>query len=260
MGKRMRSILKQVVSSLLVLTMLVNLPLGHLPNVFADEITEQEVLAPIIPEDEELVDESQLIEPEGDYVSWEESANVLTGELDERREQNIKHFMREDGSVEAVTYPYSVHYEKEGEWVDIDNTLVFDEANEIYKTNDNAFQTSFSSEVVTDELVNMMNGGTKLAWVIPEMSEAEIEIENPEESTDMRFNNKLFSKVTYKDALNGIDVQYVIGPDGVQEYFVVENKEELEALEDITIVMKTDNLDKIKSSAQRAVGEAGKIT
>lgn len=39
------------------------------------------------------------------------------------REENIKRFVREDRAVEAVIYPYPVHYMKNGVWEDIDNRL-----------------------------------------------------------------------------------------------------------------------------------------
>ncbi len=45
-------------------------------------------------------------------------------EIIENRSANSKHFRLPDGTYTAVAYDASVHYEKGGEWVDIDNTLV----------------------------------------------------------------------------------------------------------------------------------------
>ncbi len=45
-------------------------------------------------------------------------------EITENRSANSKHFRMPDGTCVAVAYDASVHYEKDGEWVDIDNTLV----------------------------------------------------------------------------------------------------------------------------------------
>lgn len=41
-----------------------------------------------------------------------------------QREENIKHFRLSDGSYSAVVYDEPVHYRQEGEWIEIDNTLV----------------------------------------------------------------------------------------------------------------------------------------
>ena len=45
-------------------------------------------------------------------------------EIEEKREQNVKHFLLPDGSYEAVVYSEPVHKKgKNGEWLDIDNRL-----------------------------------------------------------------------------------------------------------------------------------------
>ncbi len=49
-------------------------------------------------------------------------ASILEEDIT-KRESNVKHFRLSDGSYVAVIYNESVHYEKDGEWKDIDNTL-----------------------------------------------------------------------------------------------------------------------------------------
>ena len=46
------------------------------------------------------------------------------GEITDKRDANVKQFMLSDGTFEAVEYQYPVHYQKDGKWVDIDNTLI----------------------------------------------------------------------------------------------------------------------------------------
>lgn len=48
----------------------------------------------------------------------------LVGELVDQRSESEKQFRRADGLTEAVVYPYPVHYQENGEWKDIDNTLI----------------------------------------------------------------------------------------------------------------------------------------
>ena len=52
-----------------------------------------------------------------------EEAPDITGEETELRDTGVKHFRLSDGRYMAAIYPEPVHYEKDGEWVDIDNTL-----------------------------------------------------------------------------------------------------------------------------------------
>ena len=58
----------------------------------------------------------------------EEAAAEIIGEDESRREENVKHFLRSDGSYTAVQYRKPVHYRETDEdaWQDIDNTLVPD--------------------------------------------------------------------------------------------------------------------------------------
>ena len=52
----------------------------------------------------------------------------VTGEVEDRRSEYEKHFSLSDGTYTAVVYPYPVHYEKNGAWQEIDNTLRADSA------------------------------------------------------------------------------------------------------------------------------------
>ncbi|MDO4544202.1 MAG: hypothetical protein Q4C01_06570 [Clostridia bacterium] len=56
--------------------------------------------------------------------STELEYSPLVGEVETQRTESSKTFRRADGAYETVLYPYPVHYEKNNEWVDIDNSLV----------------------------------------------------------------------------------------------------------------------------------------
>lgn len=40
-----------------------------------------------------------------------------------RREESVKHFRMSDGTMQAAQYETPVHFQKDGQWVDYDNTL-----------------------------------------------------------------------------------------------------------------------------------------
>ena len=50
-----------------------------------------------------------------------EAKAPIVKEIEEKREENKKVYLREDGTYTAVISKTPVHYEKDGEWVDIDN-------------------------------------------------------------------------------------------------------------------------------------------
>lgn len=78
----------------------------------------------------------------------------LVGEDISKRDKNVKHFLREDMTYEAVIYPFAVHYEDEGEWKDIDNTLIEaidDEKNKVLKNKSNDFQVKVSKNINSEK-------------------------------------------------------------------------------------------------------------
>ena len=71
-------------------------------------------------------------------------------EMEARREENVKHFLLPDGTMEAVVYSNAVHRKNaSGEWEDIDNTLSGNNAKvpDLYVTDDLrvAFAKTFSA-------------------------------------------------------------------------------------------------------------------
>lgn len=61
-------------------------------------------------------------EDDAQEVSEEETPEI-SGEETSLRDAGVKHFRLSDGRFMAAIYPEPVHYEKDGEWVEIDNTL-----------------------------------------------------------------------------------------------------------------------------------------
>ena len=91
----------------------------------------------------------------------------LVGELTELRESDIKHFRRADGISEMVVYPYDVHFESDGRWIDIDNTLVEtinEDGETVYRNAASDFVVSFASNLSSDNLVTIEYNGYTLSW------------------------------------------------------------------------------------------------
>ena len=68
-----------------------------------------------------LADEFEIDDERHDTFTYEQP-NV-SGEISELRGEYEKHFSLSDGTYSAVVYPYPVHYDSNGTWQEIDNTL-----------------------------------------------------------------------------------------------------------------------------------------
>lgn len=87
--------------------------------------------------------------PEPDPVAY------VTGEIEELRTANEKHFRLSDGTYIAVNYGMPVHYETQTvngtEWNDIDNTLSINSTKGVYEAKNGAEVKTFAVELTPDE-------------------------------------------------------------------------------------------------------------
>ena len=80
--------------------------------------------------------DNDIYEPYADDEELTElTADDIVGELVHLREESVKHFQMRGGSIIAVMYDTPVHFQdEEGNWVDIDNSLTLDVAEDVHLT------------------------------------------------------------------------------------------------------------------------------
>lgn len=91
--------------------------------------------------------EMQMIEEPKSTIEEVEQPKII-GEDVQKRTPNEKHLVLEDGSSIALVYPRNIHYQENGEYVDINNTLE-------QKTEDE--QLKLSTEEILKEQIEMQN-------------------------------------------------------------------------------------------------------
>lgn len=116
----------------------------------------------------------------------------IISELNEKRERNIKHFLKDDMTYEAVEYALPVHYEEGGQWKDIDNSLVEtkeEDVNNKEALNSETAESSEDKNIILDSLdkakefvVSKVNGNNNSV------------LENKENDFKVKFSKKSSSK------------------------------------------------------------------
>lgn len=171
-------------------------------------------------------------------------AQAIVAEETGMRSENEKHYRLEDGSYVAAQYPTAVHYKDEnGNWVDIDNTLSFEESKsdedfDGYTNNENSFSVKLANDA-KDQLFRLNDGEGSVSMKLSEsaVQSSEISVENAdstaaaqsaltiEEQNEAAMSlDALTSKAEYADVMPGVDLEYTVMPDGVKEYIVVNEK------------------------------------
>ena len=149
--------------------------------------------------------------PEGD-----EDFRIPLYEVEELREENVKHFKLSDGSYVAAQYNYPVHYDDgSGKLLDIDNTL--SEASGGVYANKNS-RIKFAKKITGNEsLFTLHDGNTKLTLSLEGAKKGVAgSVTNGADSEDetelqkMMHLEKISASIIYEEILDGVDIEYVV--------------------------------------------------
>lgn len=182
---------------------------------------------------------------DGVYSESNNTASKIIEEDPELREENVKHFRCENGSYIAASYPYPVHYEKDGVWKDIDNTLVpvssyaLDETDALnapaYFTNGGLFEAAFPNVLSENSGITIQFGDTPLQMGMLSSSSEEGQVQQHTEvvtrsseksNLDFLRLDNLTSRIVYPDALPDTDVEYIVTPTGMKENIIIKKAQE----------------------------------
>ena len=81
------------------------------------------------------------------------------------RDKFTKHYTDPDGKRYAVIFPEQIHYQENGSWLEIDNTLELS-SNGRYISNNEQFRTEFAARTSDNNLVVIEDGEYSLSWSV----------------------------------------------------------------------------------------------
>lgn len=165
-------------------------------------------------------------------------------EIEELREENVKHFRLEDGTYVAAQYDVPVHYlDENGNWQDINNSLA-ESGSEISTSN---ARVKFAKKITGNEvLLTIQENNHKITMsldgAIKKTEGSIIDDESDDIFTKLQKKlslENLTAKVLYKDILDGVDIEYVVDSYDIKENIIVKEKANNYTY---TFTMKLNNL------------------
>ena len=108
----------------------------------------------------------------------------IEGEVTELRSEYEKHYRLTDGSFMAVQYQVPVHYEDDGQWVDIDNTLepvTMFSGDTVYQAVNGENVQAFATDLSNGTIMTMATDDHMISmsiWTYDSVEEAAIEDES----------------------------------------------------------------------------------
>lgn len=156
----------------------------------------------------------------------------IVGEVIDKREENVKHFLRDDYTYEAAIYPVPVHFKENGKWQDIDNTLTkMSGAEGTYYTNKkNSYTVKLAETANAAKLVRIAKDGYELAWGLERSNgamgkaTASAMPAGLSAGEQKKTLTKLTSGVEYKNITPGVDLRYLVEPEEIKEYIILNQK------------------------------------
>lgn len=182
---------------------------------------------------------------------WAENiSDSVNNEIISLRSQYEKHFENGDGTISAFVDSVPVHYLDNGNWVDIDNTLIPDSDGN-YTNKSNSFNVTFTSngkadlidEIDDTSLVSIDYDSYRLTWdfVSSDISfinedvpvcindyeyQREIDMGNDDIEKELEQSLKnTISSASYKSLFDGIDVEIELRANTVKENIVLNSSE-----------------------------------
>ncbi|MBM7570649.1 DNRLRE domain-containing protein [Aquibacillus albus] len=176
---------------------------------------------------------NEYVEPPVEPLNNKDTEEKITiGELKDKREKNVKHFIKSDYTYEAVVYPAAVHYKENNQWKNIDNSIVEhtnDQGQKVLENKQNRFHVQFAKNTNAKNLVTFKEDGYKLSWNMkdPIESNAKVLKKDSEKIDALSENDKkqlltdITSNVTYYDVLPNVDLSYDIQSEGIKEDIIL---------------------------------------
>ena len=166
----MKAKLKRWLSSILVVALLLQMAPFQ---VFAEE----SYTAPPVAETEPAMTAQTITDNQSQDV-------YIEGEVMEARDEYEKHYRLTDGSFMATQFQVPVHYEEDGEWVDIDNTLqpvaMFD-GTEVYQAVNGDYAQAFSATLEDGTVMALAQGDMSISMAL---WDGEVAVESEPEAAE----------------------------------------------------------------------------
>ena len=180
-------------------------------------------------------------------------------ELEDRREESVKHFRFDDGSIMAVQYDSAVHRTDEnGVWRDIDNRLA-ETSNDISTSN---ARVKFAKKTTGNETLFALHEDNKKITLSLDGANKKVygQVSNHSDDVDATQLQKLMNlenlsaSILYPDILDGVDLEYVVVANNIKENIIVKERTDTYAY---TFTMRLNHLTASMEDSGQIVLVAG---
>lgn len=191
-------------------------------------------IVPLQPFAADMQSSSDMTEDTGDMPLQEtliesETAEILYEET-QKRDAYTKVYKKSDGSYTAMVSATPLHFQQDGEWVDIDNTLTaVTQDGEVVLTNaDNPLEVALPETLSEESGVTLRENGNTITFALVDAQESEAELSeqtlpvSEEPTVELKTQSET---AVYTDVLPDTNLEYSISANSVKENIVIETRQ-----------------------------------
>ena len=192
-----------------------------------------------LPADYGLTNETEQSDVSSDGTDPFGDGARIIGEDESLRTEDTKHFILSNGTKIAARYEVPVHYEVDGEWKDIDNSLTLQnsvDADDIkgFVNTASGVRFKFASNSKSAKLFRMKFDEYEVSWGLASNNVNNVSpvvagkpsFEDLDENERATALENLSSVVRYADIFDGVDIEYVVRGNDVKENIVIKEKQD----------------------------------
>lgn len=156
-----------------------------------------------------------------------EKAEILY-EVVDKRDEYTKVYKRADGTYTAAISKIPIHFEENGKWEEIDNSL--EQKGNVLTNKSNAISVEFPTKLSESKEIKLENDGYEISFAVNDIDEANSTVKNSEskQKTEIEdFASKTTSAVTYNDVDDNTDIQYSVLSNGIKENIIVSDADDV---------------------------------
>lgn len=131
-----------------------------------------------------------------------------------KRKPREKHYLKENGIIEAQLFDQDIHFLKNGIYEEIDNTLI--KKNEIYENRNNSYKVQFNVSNENNKIYKIEKGEYYLEFFLNKHNKYNEEIVN---------KSKTLSEIFYHNILKNVDLKYEIISSEIKENIILNGKD-----------------------------------
>jgi len=178
--------------------------------------------------DNSMFEDSEYVDDTIDYptttdIDFDISSIDLSTEVVSERTADTKTFRRVDGTYVLAVYDSNVHYNDNGEWIEIDNSLTQDSETDSVMNKSNKFKIKFPNSIDDNKKFKLTLGDYEIDWSVDSIEKTDISYEVAESTAEsMKDLDGINQSVLYENIQTNVDLEYILNGTTLKENIVLE--------------------------------------